>query len=431
MSQEFARHHWTHENCEVLFCYYKSQLDVRGYGQRCFALWSERNPWSSYTLNNICNQARSLLRRKVFTQVELDYIKKKATGQSFDTSSEGSEEEFSDTASVHGSMLASPTQISATPPVTSFTEYEQQLFDRVCGYMENLLIDDLCIMPNLRSVPFTKLKKITKVVDGILAYYKVISFDEVLKLLYCGARVVTDECGVQFKNKQENSSKPPWQQRIETKLQYLQKDLSQLFALQTHTLHASWKIKHLTTRYNLHHQPISSAIEQARQQIKVYSYRLKSYVTARLRRQQNNLFRFNRHTFYQTLSAKPSCCNMCPPSADTLQFWTDLWGKPANYNKKASWLTAIEHLEVSSMSSCNISILDFQLSLRRVANWKSPGPDCIHGFWVKYFTSLHPIILQYFNNFIETEGLSLAPSLLCGRTSLIMKNAEKECVPSN
>ena len=230
-----------------MFCYYKSQPNVRGYGQCCFALWSERNPSSSYTLNNICNQAHSLLRRNVFTQVELNYIKNKATGQSFDTSSEVSEEEFSDTASVHDSMLASPTLISATSPVTSFTEYEQQLFDRVCGYMENLSIDNLCIMPNLRSVPFTKLKKITKVVDGILAYYKVISFDEVLKLLYCGARVVTDECGVQFKNKQGNSSKPPWQQRIETKLQYLQKDLSQLFALQTHTLHASWKIKHLTT----------------------------------------------------------------------------------------------------------------------------------------------------------------------------------------
>ena len=129
-------------------------------------------------------------------------------------------------------------------------------------------------------------------------------------------------------------------------MQCLQRDLSQLLALQNHTLHAAWKIEHLTARYDLQHQLLSSAIEQVSQQIKVYSFRLKSYVTAKLRRQQNNLFRFNQHKFYQTLSAKPLRCNVCPPSADTLKFWTDLWGKPACYNKKASWMASFENLEV-------------------------------------------------------------------------------------
>ena len=40
-------------------------------------------------------------------------------------------------------------------------------------------------------------------------------------------------------------------------------------------------------------------------------------------------------------------------------------------------------------------------------------------------------IIQYFNNFIESEGRSLAPCLLSGRTHLIMKNAQKGCVPNN
>jgi len=83
------------------------------------------------------------------------------------------------------------------------------------------------------------------------------------------------------------------------------------------------------------------------------------------------------------------------------------------------------------MSSSNITIASFHLALKRVANWKSPGPDCIHGFWVKYFTSLHPIMLQYFNSFLDTDGTALPPSLLCGQTTLIMKNAAKGCIPSN
>lgn len=238
--------------------------------------------------------------------MELDQIKNKATEHSLDgssTISEASNEGHSDTnseISMHDSVSASPAAISATLPATSFTEYEQQLFDCVCENMQSLSTDDLCVMPNLKSIPFTKLKKITKVVGGVLAYCKVNSFSEVLKLLYCGACVVTDECGVQLGNKQEGTSKPAWQQRIENKLEWLQRDLSQLLALQSHRLHVNWKVERLNTRYNLQHQPISTVIEQTKQQIKVYSHRLKSYVTAKLRRQQNNLFRFNQHKFYQT-----------------------------------------------------------------------------------------------------------------------------------
>ena len=150
-------------------------------------------------MNTICNQAHSLLRRNVFTEVELDHIRHDAARQSLDSSSVSSvafEEEYSETSveiSVHDHdlMLASPTAIFATPPATCFTEYEQQLFNCVCENMQSLSTNDLCIMPNLKPVPFTQLKKITKVVDRVLAYYKVISFTEVLKLLYCGARVVT------------------------------------------------------------------------------------------------------------------------------------------------------------------------------------------------------------------------------------------------
>ena len=27
--------------------------------------------------------------------------------------------------------------------------------------------------------------------------------------------------------------------------------------------------------------------------------------------------------------------------------------------------------------------------LGRIPNWKSPGPDLVHGFWLKNFSSLH------------------------------------------
>ena len=89
-----------------------------------------------------------MLRRHVFTQVELDYIKNKAAGQSLGSSLEVSEEEYSNTSvdiSVHDLVFASSAVISATP-ATSLTEYEQQLFGHVCDYMQRLLTDDLYVM---------------------------------------------------------------------------------------------------------------------------------------------------------------------------------------------------------------------------------------------------------------------------------------------
>ena len=56
-------------------------------------------------------------------------------------------------------------------------------------------------------------------------------------------------------------------------------------------------------------------------------------------------------------------------------------------------------------------------------NWKSPGPDLIHGFWLKNFSSLHEWVMLQLKECLDTRFL---PSCLTrGRASLLQKNKGK------
>ena len=85
----------------------------------------------------------------------------------------------------------------------------------------------------------------------------------------------------------------------------------------------------------------------------------------------------------------------------------------------------------ATMEGFHMTVDLFTRALRTVRNWMSPGPDCIHGYWLTYFHSVHPVLLRYFNSFLSTGGATLEPSLLAGRTTLIMKNVAKGSVPNN
>ena len=86
---------------------------------------------------------------------------------------------------------------------------------------------------------------------------------------------------------------------------------------------------------------------------------------------------------------------------------------------------------VPVMSEWTIDIESFSTAVKKIRNWKSPRLDCVQGFWVKYFSSLHPILVSFFNDLLSDGGASLDPSLVRGRTVLILKNPSKGNSPDN
>ena len=115
--------------------------------------------------------------------------------------------------------------------------------------------------------------------------------------------------------------------------------------------------------------------------------------------------------------------------------------KPSNFglvfgghqSTSAPWVSDVEK-ELSSvpvMPEWSIDIESFSKAPKKIHNWKSPGLNCVQGFWVKYFSSLHPILISFFNDLLSDGGASLDPNLVRGRTVLILKNPSKGNSPDN
>ena len=64
-----------------------------------------------------------------------------------------------------------------------------------------------------------------------------------------------------------------------------------------------------------------------------------------------------------------------------------------------------------------------------MANWKSPSPDFVRGFWLKSFSSLHERVMLQLKECLDS---GFAPSWLTrGRTSLLQKDKSKGNVANN
>jgi len=109
---------------------------------------------------------------------------------------------------------------------TCFTEQQMALWDKLLQYMKETS-DKRERLPSLKSIPMSILKKHTQTVNEMLSYIAVDTLYDLILLMYCGAKVVGELCGVVPKP-YPVFQVPPWKIRLQRKLKRLEHDLSQL-----------------------------------------------------------------------------------------------------------------------------------------------------------------------------------------------------------
>ena len=67
--------------------------------------------------------------------------------------------------------------------------------------------------------------------------------------------------------------------------------------------------------------------------------------------------------------------------------------------------------------------------LRKIANWKAPGPDASQGFWLRSFTPCTEIIALQLKDCLTTS--QIPEWFTIGRITLILKHKEKVNIASN
>jgi hypothetical protein len=65
----------------------------------------------------------------------------------------------------------------------------------------------------------------------------------------------------------------------------------------------------------------------------------------------------------------------------------------------------IYQIVINNRHHIQISLKILVKNINSSHNWKSPGGDQIHNFWLKKFTCIHKCLLDHFNGFIREPNI--------------------------
>ena len=95
------------------------------------------------------------------------------------------------------------------------------------------------------------------------------------------------------------------------------------------------------------------------------------------------------------------------------------------HNSEAGWIEDArrENRRVQKQENVCIGINQVKSGIRKMTNWKAPGPDGVQGFWFKKFTSVHASITERLQECLVNG--EVPKWMTIGRTSLFMKDPAK------
>jgi len=282
-------------------------------------------------------------------------------------------------------------------------------------------------LPPLRFTKRNQLMSLVSKVNYLCQFLPTINLKATTDLMFAAAQMVTDIVGVHHRDTIAGavspSTIPSWKVRLQNKLEFMRKDLSRLISVQTNQLRNSDVIKSLHYRYLDKGMSLPMAIEILRQKVAAAGKKLSRYTSRVDSFHQNRKFVSDQHGFYKELCSEmePTHGSRLPNSSEVVNFWSTLWGNTAPHNAEASWIPSVDASLHNLNTQENITVTPRLVTsvAKRLNNWKSPGPDCVHNFWIKHLTNLHGRLASQIQDVVDGE----VPNWLnLGRTVLILKN---------
>ena len=94
------------------------------------------------------------------------------------------------------------------------------------------------------------------------------------------------------------------------------------------------------------------------------------------------------------------------------------------HRRNADWLKELkEQTQVEQQNNLTINLEKLGATLRKIPNWKAPGPDNLQGFWLKNMTKHHKHMAMQLQECLMGKGV---PEWMTkGRTVLVIKDKTK------
>ncbi|CAH2017148.1 unnamed protein product [Acanthoscelides obtectus] len=187
-------------------------------------------------------------------------------------------------------------------------------------------------------------------------------------------------------------------------------------------------------RYTSEENPtIVEVLDLLKQRLLALSQRVKRYKKSSQRRKQNILFHRNQRAFYKsvgkesdrTLQGKTSF----PNTEDIRHFWSGIWSNPREHRTAHWYQQEKARTSIQAMLSWTITKDDVVKAIGRTSNWRAPGPDGVHTYWIKAFTSTHQQLAKCYSTFLERPE-TIPEFLTTGVTYLIPKTEQYTADPA-
>ena len=291
-------------------------------------------------------------------------------------------------------------------------------------------------VPSMKSVDRRKVKAEVDLIEGVIhnLVREGMSVTEVNRLLYAGSYMVADRLGMLRRNRKgRKDGRPYWQRRLEERIVRWRKDIGRVKELKGGGVLAKRARDELERRYGILANGLKAVSAMLREKIRAGATKIRNFVGRSVARRQNNLFRNNQSQLYKELSGanKTGDANSTPDADGTREFWSRIWSVDKQHNDDACWLGEVRtRMEgIRQMEDVVVTLEDVQSSIRKMANWKAPGPDGVRGFWFKKFQCLHSPIASALQEMVVSRDVP--EWLVKGRTVLVQKDAAKGTVASN
>ena len=434
-----SRRKWTKEMYKAAVeCKFRAEKDgyIRGIGKVALQYWEQMDLFDT-TENNLMTQIRTILSKGWLTPVELEAIKRKIDniqplnteidrstsnrvvieGENQGVIRQDAESMGEAEAGIEQDVVAEENHEEEGVEVSE----EEILLSRL---KEILARQEKGKIYNCKNVDQAKLKKETAKVNKIMKDIIHTNITDTRNIVQAGAVLVGEL--VEAKDPAPSKEKIPyWKRRIENDLSRLRKDLSRIEAW----FKGKWKRckegakQELDRRYRLKAKGFNTTMEEIRQRIVAKAAKIKRYQNRIKQFQDNKYYSTNQARFFKNLEGGEG--ETIPPNPqEATKFWSDIWGKTTYHNQDAEWIDRVEgELDGNKQDDIHVSVEDLKGQLRSMPNWKGPGPDGIHGFWLKSFTSIHEALANTLHNCVVS--CQIPEWLVVGRTILVMKDPNK------
>ena len=317
-----SRRKWsTEENRDVLLCFFQAKNEGKYFGKRMNQLWLEKYPDINVGEKRLTLQKNIILKKKWFTDVELEEIKNIAIQGTREVS-----EEHQDLNNVvenqHQCLIHNIENVSISDAncndntdiyiqidnmqhnaqedaINDLSEYQMEIRHRIIEKMSDT--NQRKRLPKLKYS--TKLSQITAEFNKAVSTIPTNCITETNELLYATAFVVTEELGYKINERKKIDGKdPPWKRRIQNKINNMRKDISRLKELETQNLKNKKLVDELTKKHQLSKKNIKQVVEELKQHTRALSKKIERYENRVKQYHQNKLFQTNQKDLYKELN---------------------------------------------------------------------------------------------------------------------------------